>query len=136
LTLNEGMDFSPAYPKDAAPPAPALGDLPDAGLIRVWVDYQIDPANEGLFRQKVRLVGRQRLRNGAKSWTLLEQNNGRFREVFAYATRGEYERQVARLTKADLKLQQEAIAFHVGPSPVHPVLEQTTRIGWRGERML
>lgn len=124
LTLNEGLDLSPAFGKDAPVVPFADGTPPPSGAVNVVVNYQIDPAREADFRTAMVQLASQRKRNGARAWKLVAGNvPGQFKEHFGFASRKEFDRQPGRLVKADLALQAKASAFHTGGEPVRPTVE-------------
>jgi len=146
LTLNEGLDLSPAFKGPqlataahpilalAAPPAPVSSETkPDAksSATAIAIEYEIDPLREREFVSLMHHVGHQRRRNGATAWRLdqvnlpTSENSGEgpagtrigYAETFHYLSALEHSRQTARLTKADITLLDEALACHAAPEP-------------------
>jgi len=113
LTINEGLDLSPANvsgPDLFGGVDPKSG--PASGPIDVHIDYHIDPARGGDFLKLMRDVGRQRRRNGASHWRLEPlpvggQSAIRYREICRFHSPAEFNRQPARMTRADVQLLGE-----------------------------
>jgi MFS family permease len=91
----------------------------DAGPVMVLVDYRIDPDDADAFIQGVRELGAVRRRDGASSWGIFRDSTdvSRYLETFVVESWGEYLRQRARLTVADVALQERVRAFHKGDEP-------------------
>jgi MFS family permease len=140
LTLNEGMDLSPAFKgaqmEKASHPILALATQapsetapakPGAGATAIAIEYGIDPCREDEFTSLMHQVGHQRRRNGASAWRLdrVSPGNGQipaaahvaFTETFHFLSPVEHTRQTARLTKADITLLDKALACHTAPEP-------------------
>jgi hypothetical protein len=141
LTLNEGLDLTPAFkpatPAPAAPagengstpatPAKAAGILDYAtaeiGPVQLTVDYQISPSKREEFLGIMNKVGQQRRRNGAVGWRIDRgESPGHWHETFRFHSRGEHARQNGRMTMADLQIHERAKALHVGEQP--PAIRQ------------
>lgn len=122
LTINDGKDLSPAFPKGSAPPAVYGADrLPDGGRVELTTVYAVDPGRSAEFRKLMRELGQQRLRGGAVRRRLARgRMHGQWVETVLYRSRAEFDRQPNRLTKADLKVQERASRFHATgePTPV------------------
>ena len=147
LTINEGLDLTAAFagapPKpvlpDIVPPVdPNAGPLPTdetpAGLdskfnptlrgpVEVSLRYDVHPTRVGEFLPLVRQLGRQRRRNGASSWRLAPGESGNngvvtYHEVMRFRSTSEYQRQPARMTKADVSLVETVRAFHSDPGNI------------------
>lgn len=119
LTLNEGIDLSPADAaalKAAGPDLPAQID-PAAGPIDVSVDYEVHPDKVREFAALQRRLREVRRRCGAARWTLRTVNDAqvvRFTERYRFANGAEYQRYPARMTKADAKFLDSVRALHSG----------------------
>jgi hypothetical protein len=122
LTLNEGLDLTPAYKPGQAP---ADGVQVDGhGPVEVTVEYEVDPARREEFLAIAHRVARQRRRNGASHWHLKHAEGHRYVETFRFASRAEYVRQPGRLTKTDLTLHDQLRAMHAGDAA--PVTRAST----------
>jgi MFS family permease len=136
LTLNEGLDLSPAFKgpqlETASHPILALttqsaststGAAPGAsGATAIAIEYQVESAREDEFLSLMHHVGHQRRRNGATAWRLDQvatPADGRvgYTETFHFLSPIEQSRQTARLTKADISLLDKALACHAAPQP-------------------
>jgi MFS family permease len=122
LTINDGLDLTPAYPKGSTPPPlPGADALPAAGRVELTAKYSVGPADERAFRRAAYDLGQQRRRNGAAGWRLARgRGAGQWVETAVYRSKAEYDRQFGRLTKADVKLQEKAAAYLARgePTPV------------------
>jgi MFS family permease len=143
LTLNQGLDLSPAY-KGEPPkqPWPVSTDAPAAspsgaaistngspvlaysndgpkGPLEVAMHYDVDPAKVHEFLIVMRQVGQHRRRNGASHWRLepgeREGSAIRYVEFIRYHSAAEYTRQPARMTAHDARLLEQTRSFHIGP---------------------
>ncbi len=140
LTLNRGVDLSPAYkggrpqhPSDlSGTDAPTVAVVDFAGPIEIAVEYAVDQNRIGEFRELMRVLRQQRCRNGAWNWRLEEfstkpaSENGQSDvavraiqhvERFCFNSGAEYVRQPARMTKADLQYLEQVRTMHVGETP-------------------
>ncbi len=91
----------------------------ERGPVFVTVAYRIDPADAVAFRAAIIPLGEIRLRDGALRWGVAEDaaDPGAITEWFEVATWAEHLRQHARLTAADVPVQQAVRAFHRGDHP-------------------
>jgi len=110
-------DLAPAGSWPEPVLAAPVGD--EGGPVVVTVSYRIDPAEAGPFREAIARLGALRRRDGALRWGVMEDaaDPARITEWFEVATWGEHLRQHARLTAADVPLQEAARAFHRGDGP-------------------
>lgn len=122
LTINEGLDLTPAYPKGTAPPTlPGVDTLPTTRRVELTARYVVPHGSEADFRQTLHELGQQRRRNGAARWRLAKARSlGHWEETAVYGSRAEYERQFGRATKADVKVQERA-ARYLSPGEAEPV---------------
>lgn len=90
-----------------------------SGPIVVEVEYKIAPELAMEFLALMNERRRIRQRNGARGWSLTQDLSDpeRWVERYSNATWGEYLRQRARTTIADLKLHQQLLACHRGEAP-------------------
>jgi hypothetical protein len=101
-----------------------LGDEPEVGLaltmrsgpIVLEIDYYVDPDRARDFYEAMLKVQQTRLRNGGFNWSLARDvtDPSLWTESYHCPTWGDYLRQRARFTQADLDLQAQANAFHQG----------------------
>jgi MFS family permease len=96
----------------------------DEGPVLVTVEYRIDPSQERAFLKALHALGHLRRRDGAFFWSVFYDPAaaGRFVETFAVETWLEHLRQHARITKADLRVEERVRSFLVeesGPKVVH-----------------
>jgi quinol monooxygenase YgiN len=101
-------------------PAPSRQDTPGEGHVMVMIEYRVDPARAGDFRQLMQGEGRRsRLRNGALSWELLRDIHQpeRFVEVIVDESWTDHLRRFDRTTAADAALREKRLAFHLGNEP-------------------
>jgi hypothetical protein len=83
------------------------------------VEYRIDPARAGDFRDAIRPLGRTRLRDGALRWEVFQDvaDPTSAVEVFLIESLVEHLRQHERVTEADRIAQERVRAFHLGDGP-------------------
>jgi MFS family permease len=100
-------------------PATAAPVAEERGPVIVTIAYRIDPAEAAAFRAAIIPLGEIRLRDGALRWGVAEDaaDPGAITEWFEVATWAEHLRQHARLTAADVAVQQAVRAFHRGDHP-------------------
>jgi MFS family permease len=91
----------------------------EAGPVMVLVDYRIDSEQADEFLRAVRALGRIRRRDGASGWGIFRDSTdpSRYLETFVVESWAEYLRQRARLTVADVEVQESVRAFHTGQGP-------------------
>ncbi|HEX8911814.1 MAG TPA: MFS transporter [Humisphaera sp.] len=115
LTINDGLDLTPAYPKGSTPPAIPVADgrpLPATGRVELTSKYVVDYSSEPAFHALLKRLQQQRLRNGAVR-VRLDRGHlpGHYTETVVYRSKADFDRMPNRLTKADAKLQQEAAQY-------------------------
>lgn len=95
-----------------------MGDASPVGQVVVSVEYRIDPASTPAFLAVMEESRRSRLRQGARSWTLLNtpDDPGRFVEQIMDESWTEHLRRVNRFNVADAALRERRLAFHRGDS--------------------
>ncbi len=91
----------------------------EAGPVMVLVDYRIETEQADEFLKAVRTLGRIRRRDGASGWGIFRDSTdpSRYLETFVVESWAEYLRQRARLTVADVEVQESVRAFHTGEGP-------------------
>jgi hypothetical protein len=96
-------------------PEVALGLTARSGPVVVEVDYRVDPDHAREFYDAVRRLQRVRLRNGGFNWSIARDiaDPSLWTERYQCPTWGDYLRQRARLTQADMELQAKAQAFQI-----------------------
>ncbi|WP_144186802.1 MFS transporter [Elioraea rosea] len=115
----------PDAPADLAPaglwPEPATANpVPgERGPVVVSITYRIDASDREAFGVAIAPLRDIRLRDGALRWGLMEDaaDPGTVVEWFELATWDEHLRQHARLTAADVAVQQRVRGFHRGDGP-------------------
>ena len=113
LVPKKPADYAPA--KLALPEGMANPSSGMEGAVWVAVDYRIDPNSHEQFRNLMREMRRQRLRNGASEWALRsEKENGGFTEHYSFSSWSARLRHHERTTKADAELQDEVLSLHSG----------------------
>jgi predicted MFS family arabinose efflux permease/quinol monooxygenase YgiN len=116
-------------------PAPNIESPPAQGHVMVTVEYRIDPARAGEFRELMFNESRRsRLRHGALSWELLHDiaEPGRFLEVIVDESWTDHLRRFDRVTAGDIALRDRKLAFHLGEEPprvTRCLMESTVRGG-------
>ncbi|OWW22939.1 arabinose ABC transporter permease [Noviherbaspirillum denitrificans] len=121
LTKRHGVggigddDLTPAAPAFIAPP-PVIEIDANEGPVMVTVEYLIDPAKSGEFREVMQETRLARLRQGALSWGLFRDTThaGRYIEYFLDENWIEHQRRLERFTAADIGLRNRRLAFHIG----------------------
>jgi len=76
------------------------------------MQYEVEPGKSEEFLHLMRHLGRQRRRNGASFWRLESAASSAdgavtYHEIIHYRSTTEYHRQPARMSKADLLLQEK-----------------------------
>lgn len=129
LTGLEATDLTPSMHW----PEPAVQSAPDPGHgpVLVEVEYRIDPKSERKFLEAAQRLETIRRRDGAIRWGIFGDpaEPGRYLETFVVESWAEHMRQHQSGTAADLRVQQAANAFHIGPTP--PAVRHLI---WAGER--
>ena len=89
------------------------------GPALVEIEFLIDPARSQEFESAMQDVRILRLRDGAINWGLFHdvENPSRYVEAYISESWTEHLRQHERITRADLEIEQRAIAFHTGKDP-------------------
>ena len=89
----------------------------DRGPVLVQVEYRIRQADRPAFLAAMKRLSRERLRDGAYAWGVVEHTGDAERVVewFFVESWAEHLRQHHRVSHADADLQAEALRFHVGP---------------------
>jgi MFS family permease len=117
LAQGEGIDLTPSlhWPE----PHFEVEPEPDQGPVLVTIEYLIDPERGESFRQAMRRVRRQRLRDGAIQWGLFNEPTrpARYVETFLVESWVEHMRQHERVTVADREAEEVSRAFHIGKQP-------------------
>jgi MFS family permease len=112
LQAGSGADLAPSMHW----PAPAISDDVEAdhGPVAVTVEYVVLEADREAFLVAVAKLGRERRRDGAFDWEILEDaaQPGRFIEAFWLETWLEHLYQHERVTNADRVVQAQVDAFH------------------------
>jgi hypothetical protein len=90
---------------------------PDQGPVLVTVEYTISREKVSEFLEAIYKYKRIRRRDGATRWGVYYDTEipGRYLESFIVATWGEHERQHARFTMADRKLEDRVLSFASQP---------------------
>jgi MFS family permease len=118
-------------PVSWAMPEMQLPPEPEAGPVKVTVEWRIDPTRVDDFAEAMRPVRRQRQRDGGYNWGLFHdlEDPGRLVESFVVTTWAEHERQHHRSIAADADEQAAARALLVGDGPVvhHLIAAQPPR---------
>jgi len=119
VALTRNVDLPVTTVEDIAPamhwPAPLLeeGMDQDGGPVVVTVEYDIDPDKAPAFQQCMRQMERERRRNGAISWALV-QDSGNARhwlEVFVDESWLEHLRHHERVTRGEQKIEAVARSY-------------------------
>ena len=92
---------------------------PEQGPVLVTVRYRIDPGQAHEFARAMRVVRRQRRRDGAMRWGLFSDASDPrcYVECFLVESWAEHLRQHERVTEADRAVEAHALAFHSDPEP-------------------
>lgn len=109
------MAPSQHWPSPAPLPSHARGD----GPALVSIEYRILPDNAPPFRAAMSQIRLERLRDGAFEWHLFHSPDDPelYLEQFLLPSWTDHLRQHERVTLADLELEKQAHAFHIGPNP-------------------
>ncbi len=99
--------------------APSAEAPPLTGLVRVSIEFHIDPARGAEFRALMLESRRSRLRQGALGWELLRDISqpGRYIEQITDESWTDHLRRFDRVTAGDVALRERKLAFHLGDSP-------------------
>jgi MFS family permease len=92
-----------------------------SGPLVVEIEYRVDQDNARAFHSVMQEVQLSRQRNGAYGWTIARNiaDPEIWIERYHCPTWLDYLRQRSRSTQSDRALHQRAMAFHMGPDPVH-----------------
>jgi MFS family permease len=92
-----------------------------SGPLVVEIEYRVDQDNARAFHGVMQEVQLSRQRNGAYGWTIARDiaDPEIWIERYHCPTWLDYLRQRSRSTQSDRSLHQRAMAFHMGPDPVH-----------------
>jgi MFS family permease len=101
-------------------PAMFVEPSPREGPVLVTVEYRIDPNRASDFLDAIHNYERVRRRDGASRWGVFYDTEipGRYLESFMVDSWGEHERQHARFTQADRKLEDRVGSFSLEPVEV------------------
>jgi len=93
---------------------------PGAGPVAVEVVYRVDPRRQAEFMKAAQALGIVRRRNGASVWRLYRDlsESDRMMERFLVASWVDYERQRARWTMADERVEEQVRSFQQPGEPV------------------
>lgn len=114
LPAAEGSDLTPS--KHWPDPVLAFEPEEEDGPVLITVEYRVLPENGREFLRAMRVVGRQRRRDGAMRWNIYRDVSDptRYVETFVVENWGEHLRQHARVTINDRSAEEAARGFHVG----------------------
>ena len=114
LAHGEKIDLTPSlhWPE----PHLDIQPEPDQGPVLVLIDYLIEPGRSDSFKNAMRQVRQQRLRDGAIRWGLFNDptSPARYIETFLVESWAEHLRQHERVTVSDQEAEKVTRAFHVG----------------------
>ena len=117
LARGEKVDLTPSlhWPE----PHIQVEPQPDHGPVLVVIDYLIEPERSHAFKQAMRQMRQQRLRDGAMRWGLFNDpaSPTRYVETFLVESWAEHMRQHERATVADHEAEEVSRAFHIGDQP-------------------
>lgn len=110
---DDGIDLSPAT--SHLPQGPEESALRhEEGPVFVRVHYRVAPEHTQAFHKAMRQLRLMRGRNGARGWTLTQDTScpEHHTESFQLKCWADYHRHHDRMTMADRKLEEKALAFH------------------------
>lgn len=89
----------------------------DRGPVMVQIEYRVRQEDRPAFLQAMRRLSRERLRDGAYAWGLVEHTGeaDRVLEWFFVESWAEHLRQHQRVSHADADLQNDVLRYHAGP---------------------
>ena len=98
----------------------AVEPLPTDGPVLIQVEYRIDRQHLKAFLRAIEAVGPTRRRNGATSWRVFRdlEEQDRVVERYVVASWADYLRHRARMTLADIRLQETARQFQREGVPI------------------
>ncbi len=114
----EGAVDEDLTPTDVIKPPSTKLDLdPLDGPVLVTIEYRIDPARAGDFREVMQESRRARLSMGVLSWGLFRDTTdpGLYIEHYVDENWAEHLRRFDRMTASDVALRDRRFAFHLGP---------------------
>jgi len=129
LQAGSGADLAPSMHW----PAPIVSEdvEDDQGPVTVTVEYIVLEADREAFLIAIGKLGRERRRDGAYAWDILEDvaQRGRFLESFRLESWLEHLYQHERVTNADRVLQAQVDAFHSNgiPKVTHYISAESRR---------
>lgn len=116
LTLNEGLDLSPAY-KEAPDDVLAL-KAAKTGPVRIAVHYSVPEHRAAGLTDVLSDLRLTRLRSGARRWELRTdspvEGTVALTEFMTFSSWDEYVRYYSRMTRWDTMLESLAREYHVG----------------------
>jgi MFS family permease len=91
-----------------------------SGPVVVEIEYRVEQHNALAFHHLMHEVQMFRQRNGAYGWTIARDvaDPELWTERYRCPTWFDYLRQRNRATRSEAAMEQQAIAFHIGPGPV------------------
>jgi MFS family permease len=98
----------------------AVEPLPSDGPVLIQVEYRVDRVHLKAFLRAMEAVGPTRRRNGASSWRVFRdlEEPDRVVERYVVASWADYLRHRARMTLADIRLQETAREFQREGVPI------------------
>jgi MFS family permease len=118
LQTGAALDLTPSMHWPEPVVGNEVGD--DRGPVLVTIEYRVAPQDREAFLAAIRPVSVERRRDGAYRWGVFEDTAeaGRWIETFLVDSWAEHLRQHARVTNADLPMEQALRRFQTGGSPV------------------
>jgi MFS family permease len=112
---EEDLDAAQHWPV----PDTAAAISHDRGPVMILIEYRIVAANRDAFLSAVHRLSGERLRDGAFSWSVMEDaaDPDLLTECFLVESWAEHLRQHRRVPNADADLQREVTRFHGGTAP-------------------
>jgi MFS family permease len=92
----------------------------ERGPVMITLEYEIDTADAGAFKEAMEEVRRMRQRNGSFSWQLMQdtENPQLWIELFFDESWHDHLRHHNRVTRAELKIESAARRFQIAGKPV------------------
>jgi MFS family permease len=111
------LDLSPSVPWPE--PRVVIEPREDSGPVLITVSYRVDPSHTREFLAAMRELGRLRRRDGAIEWELYRDlaDPDSFLEVFISESWVDHLRQHARITFADMDIQEKTRIYQTGKEP-------------------
>jgi len=115
IPVGEEQDAQPLF--DHAIILPAVNTPVSTGKIVVMVEYRVPETQAVAFRQAAQALGRQRMRDGARRWGLMQNLEDRelWIERFEAANWTEHLRRMLRPTTADKAVRDHVASFSTLP---------------------